>query len=92
VIFAPSGSKDAIIFASGLPVGSFIDVTNGAYWESSKIRPWLYGDYLITKKTAETYESDIKGLLDYWSANRTTLSQHFDVIYENKEYEILQKR
>lgn len=92
VIFTPSGAKDSIIFASGLPVKNFIDVTTGDYWESSTKRPWLYGEYLVMKKTAETYEGDISYLVKYWNENRTMLSQYFDVVYENKDYEIMKRR
>jgi hypothetical protein len=79
------------MFSSGLPLKNFIDVTNGDYWEVSKNTPWRYGNYLIVKKSIETYESDIRDLLKYWQGSKSELAHHYDVIYENRDYEILKR-
>jgi hypothetical protein len=91
VMFVPSGAKDSIMFSSGLPLKNFIGVTNGDYWEVSENTPWRYGNYLIVKKSIETYDSDIRDLLKYWQRNKSELAHHFDVIYENRDYEILKR-
>jgi hypothetical protein len=94
VLLATSDSGNRIIFsASNVAVKNFIDVTSGHYWQTSKEFPWVYGKYVIRQKqgaVSTTYDP-LDDIVAYWEANKSNLIKHYEIIYENKYFEILEK-
>jgi hypothetical protein len=96
VLFVEVHNIDTIEFFSRLPLKSFIDVTSGHYWTTSLESPWVHGKYVIREKaigfsTSSTYDPLID-LMTYWEHNKSTLMEHYNIIYENNFFELLEKK
>jgi hypothetical protein len=96
VLFVEILNIDTIEFFSHLPLKSFIDVSSGHYWTTSIESPWVHGDYLIRQKsigfaTSSSYDPLIE-YMTYWEDNKSTLMEHYNIIYENKYFEMLEKK
>lgn len=103
VLFTASQHAQLVMFASGLPLKDFIDVTSGSFWNTSKDMPWAYGTYLIIEKLVNvpTYEpmhdmirhwqTKTNDLLIKWQPVGNVLTEPYHVVYENKYFSILKK-
>ena len=91
VLFTPNQVGQQLMFASGLHLKNFIDVSAGYYWNTSKDSPWIYGQYLVlakpTPNETQTYEPVLK-IIKYWQYNEDTLLRYYRVIYENQYFKI----
>ena len=95
VLFVEVYNIDTIEFFSHVPLKSFIDVTSGHYWKTSVESPWVHGKYVLRQKaielsTTENYDPLIQ-YVTYWEDNKSTLMEHYNIIYENKYFEILER-
>jgi 4-amino-4-deoxy-L-arabinose transferase-like glycosyltransferase len=96
VLFVERLNTDTVMFFSRLPLKSFIDVSSGHYWTTSLESPWVHGKYVIREKaigfsTSSTYDPLID-LMTYWEHNKSTLMEHYNIIYENNFFELLEKK
>jgi hypothetical protein len=96
VLFVEVLNIDTVEFFSRLPLKSFIDVSSGHYWTTSVESPWVHGEYLIRQKdigfsTSSSYDPLIE-YITYWEDNKSTLMEHYNIIYENKYFEMLEKK
>jgi hypothetical protein len=91
VLFTPNQIGQQLMFASGLQLKNFIDVSAGYYWNTSKDSPWIYGQFLVlakpTPNETQTYEPVLK-IIKYWQSNEDTLLRYYRVIYENQYFKI----
>jgi hypothetical protein len=95
VLFVEVHNIDTIEFFSRLPLKSFIDVTSGHYWTTSIESPWVHGEYVIRQKAVDlSTTADFDPLIEYvtyWEANKYTLMKRYNIIYENKYFEMLER-
>jgi hypothetical protein len=93
VLFALSGDSHRIMLESHLPLKKFIDLSNRQYWEISKRSPWIYGNYVVLQKQADQVTFDpLRDVVQYWYANKQTLLEHYNLMYENDRFEIFKRK
>jgi hypothetical protein len=93
VVFTLSMDGQWIMLESHLPLKNFIDLSNRHYWDISEKSPWIYGSYVVMQKQIDKGSSDpLKDLANYWHANKRTLLQHYNLIYENDRFEIFKRK
>ena len=82
-----------IMISSGISLKNFIDVASGDYWDTVEESPWIYGDYIILEKSNAIAESfdPVNKVIEHWNSNKPILMKHYQLIYENRDYEILKK-
>ncbi|MDV3277599.1 MAG: glycosyltransferase family 39 protein [Nitrososphaerales archaeon] len=89
VLYTLSGSASEIMLLSNLDLKSFIVLGSGQYWNTSQRSPWVYGTYLVWARQPNW---EIEALYNYWQANSTILSEHYQLIYQNSAYYLFQNR
>nr|MDQ3976731.1 hypothetical protein [Thermoproteota archaeon] len=93
VLFALSGDSHRIMLESHLPLKKFIDLSNRQYWEVSTRSPWIYGNYVVLQKQADQVTFDpLRDVVQYWYANKQTLLEHYNLMYENDRFEIFKRK
>ena len=91
VLFAPSQVGQEIMLESGLPLKLFINTGSGSYWQVSKNTPWVYGKYLILRTPLDVHSDPVNDVINYWTSNEVKLMKHYNVVYSNPYYQILER-
>jgi hypothetical protein len=85
-----SAQQNKIMQVSGIPLKSFDKILNGDAWKESFKEPWLHANYIIISKKPGPNGANVS---KYWLERQNVLDQYYDVVYENKIYELMiQKR
>jgi hypothetical protein len=86
LIITGSAQKNYIMQAVGIPLKNFEKVFDADIRKASFKEPWLDANYIVISKKPD---ASAKNASKYWLDRQYVLDQYYDVVYENKYYELL---
>jgi hypothetical protein len=86
MLITGSAQEHRIYLASGIALRNYDSIIESSTWKQSFSEPWKHGDKLIV--IAKQPDSDAVSVVKYWNEHRSTLANHYQLVFEDDYYEL----
>jgi hypothetical protein len=85
LILTDAGDISKIVVDSGVPIKSFIPISDSNLNSTMQNKPWLFSKYVVVSKKPTW---DAVKTVQYWESSKDISSNLYSKVYENKKFKI----